>query len=95
MWIQNYQSLRTRGDKAGGKGRMEMKVGWRVGNSHWEWMGSGGTYRWAIKEGDGRKDGKGAKWRTRSGVNTKRFLVKSGREPICVSVGFLELTDNK
>ena len=50
MWIQNYQSLRTRGDKAGGKGRMEMEVGWRVGNSHWEWMGSGGTYRWAIKD---------------------------------------------
>ena len=29
---------------------MEIKVGWRVGNSHWEWMGSGGTYRWAIKD---------------------------------------------
>merc|ERR1712015_137002 len=30
-----------------------------------------------VKEGDGRKEGKGANWRKRSGVNTKRFLVKS------------------
>ena len=47
------------------------------------------------KRGRRKKGWEGAKWRTRSGVNTKRFWVKSGREPICVSVGFLELTDNK